>query len=354
MKLSGITIDLGSNAEGFIPREHTIPREKFRSGESIRAYLMRIEEADRSSQLVLSRTVPEFLIELFKLEVPEVGQDVIEVMGAVRDPGLRAKVSVRSNDTRLDPVGVCVGMRGSRVQAVSNELAGERIDIIPWDENSAQYVINAMAPAVIASIVVDEDKKSMEIAVEEEKLSQAIGRGGQNIRLASQLVGWKLDVMSEVQAHEKKEEESQKLIKLFKEKLSVDEEVALILAQEGFSSIDEVAYLPKSTLLKIEEFDQAMVDELRARASDALLAMAVSGELQEGENQEDELINLEGMDEETYGKLMAKGITSVANLAEQSVDDLLDAFISDREHAAALILAARKPWFEKTDKEANE
>ena len=348
---NGVYIDLGNNAEGFIPREHTILRENFRPGDRMRAYLLKIDEAERGSQLVFSRTVPEFLIALFRLEVPEVGQGLIELMGAVRDPGLRAKISVRSNDPRLDPVGACVGMRGSRVQAVSNELAGERIDIILWDENPAQHVINAMSPAAVVSIVVDEDKKTMEVAVEEEKLAQAIGRGGQNIRLASKLVGWKLDVMSEHQADEKSAEETQRIQNMFREKLDVDAEVAAILVQEGFSGIDEIVYLPEEDLLKIEEFDQAMVDEMRARASDALLSMAISGETDETlKYQKDDLLSLDEIDKHTAELLITKGINTVQNLADQAVDDLLEIEGMNQERAATLIMAARAPLFEEAEK----
>ena len=343
---AGMYVDLGNNAEGFIPREHLILRENFRNGDRIRAYLLKIDENERSAQLVLSRTMPEFLIELFRLEVPEVGQGLIEIMGAVRDPGLRAKISVRSNDPRMDPVGACVGMRGSRVQAVSNELAGERIDIILWDENPAQHVINAMSPATVVSIVMDEEKHRMDVAVEDEKLSQAIGLGGQNVRLASRLVGWELDVMTAHQAEEKSEQENKSLQELFRSKLDVDEEIAAILVQEGFSSIDEIVYLPIADLLKIEGFDQTTVDELRSRASNVLLSMAMSGELDEGREARQELMGLEGIDEETADRLLAHGIDSVEKLAEQAVDDLLLIQGMDQQSAASLIMEARKPWFE--------
>ena len=344
----GVYVDLGNNAEGFVPREHTILRENFRPGDRIRAYLGSISEDSRLLQLVLSRTAPEFLVELFKLEVPEIGQELIEIMGAARDPGLRAKISVRSNDPSLDPVGACVGMRGSRVQAVSNELSGERVDIIKWEEDPAQYVINAMSPASVLSIVVDEEKKSMDIAVEEDKLPQAIGRGGQNIQLASRLVGWNLEVMSESQAEERSEKESQLLQSKFRKTLGVDEEVAAILVQEGFTSIEEIVYAPVEDLLGIEEFDQGMVDEIRGRARDTLLSMAMSKKL-EDEKQTD-LITLEGMDEETARKLSDKGIDTVEKLAEQAVGDLLDISDLDKDKAAQLIISARKPWFEGEEK----
>ena len=237
---------------------------------------MRSEQ--RGPQLFLTRTAPEFLIELFKLEVPEVGQGLIEILGAARDAGVRAKIAVKSNDSRIDPVGACVGMRGSRVQAVSNEIAGERVDIIPYDDNPAQFVINAMSPAEVLSIVVDEDSHSMDIAVAEDKLSQAIGRGGQNIRLASQLTGWELNVMTQQAAEAKSEGEQRTLVEQFMKQLDVDEDVAPILVQEGFSTIEEIAYVPPSELTAIEEFDEEIVKELRNRARDVLLTQAIASE----------------------------------------------------------------------------
>jgi transcription termination/antitermination protein NusA len=343
----GIYLDLGGNAEAFIGREDMIPRETVRPGERLRGYLKEVRHEPRGPQLFVSRTAPEFLIELFKLEVPEVGQSLIDIMGAARDPGLRAKIAVRSNDPRLDPVGACVGMRGSRVQSVSNELAGERIDIVLWDDNVAQFVINAMSPAEVVSIVVDEDRHSMDLAVSEEKLSQAIGRGGQNVKLASQLTGWELNVMSEEQAEEKTEREVRELTQLFMEQLDVDEEVANILVQEGFSSVEEVAYVPAAELLEIEEFDEDVVEELRARARDALLTRAIAVEEGQGEPAED-LLALDGMDEVVAQALAQRGIVTAEDLAEQAVDDLLDIPGLDQERAAALIMAARAPWFEET------
>ena len=273
---NGVYVDLGSNAEGFVPRDQMIPREPVRSQDRIKAYLQDVRSEQRGPQLFLTRTAPEFLIELFKLEVPEVGQGLIQILGAARDAGVRAKIAVKSNDSRIDPVGACVGMRGSRVQAVSNEIAGERVDIIPYDENAAQFVINAMAPAEVVSIVVDEDSHSMDIAVTEEKLSQAIGRGGQNIRLASELTGWELNVMTQQAAEAKSEGEQRKLIEQFKTQLDVDEDVAQILVQEGFSTIEEIAYVPASELSAIEEFDEEIVKELRNRARDVLLTQAIA------------------------------------------------------------------------------
>ncbi|HIP53454.1 MAG TPA: transcription termination/antitermination protein NusA, partial [Chromatiales bacterium] len=297
-------------------------------------------------QLFVSLTAPELLIELFKLEVPEVGEGLIEIRGAARDPGLRAKIAVKSNDPRIDPVGACVGMRGSRVQAVSNELAGERIDIILWDDNPAQFVINAMSPADVVSIVVDEDAHSMDVAVTEENLSQAIGRGGQNVRLASQLTGWELNVMSEEQLVEKSEEEAKSIIETFKEQLDVDEDIASILVQEGFSTIDEIAYSPREEMLTIEEFDEDLVDELRGRARDVLLTRAIAQEEEiAGVDPAEDLLNMDGMDEDLAKKLAARGIGTMEDLAEQSVDELLEIEGLDSEKAAELIMAARAPWF---------
>jgi len=348
-----VYVDLGDNAEGFIPREDMIPRESVRPGDRIRGYLHSITSEPRGPQLFISRTSPEFLIELFKLEVPEVGQDLIEILSAARDPGMRAKIAVKSNDPRLDPVGACVGMRGSRVQSVSNELAGERVDIILWDDNPAQFAVNAMSPAEVTSIVVDEESGSMDIAVPEEKLSQAIGRGGQNIKLASQLTGWTLNVMDEAAAEEKSEGESRQLVENFMTQLDVDEEVAIILVQENLSTIDEIAYIPESELSEIEEFDEEMVKELRGRARDALLTMAISNEetAAAGEPQED-LLSMEYMDDELAHRLSRSGICTMEDLAEQSTDELEDAVGIDADLAAKLIMKAREPWFAEAEAKA--
>ena len=343
---NGVYIDLGGNAEAFISRDEMIPREAVRSGDRIRGYLREVREEVRGPQLYVSRTVPEFLIELFKLEVPEVGQGLIDIMGAARDPGSRAKIAVCSKEPRLDPVGACVGMRGSRVQTVSNELAGERIDIILWDENVAQFVVNAMAPAEVTSIVVDEDAGSMDIAVEEEKLSLAIGRGGQNVRLASQLTEWTLNVMDAAQAEEKSEDEARQMVELFKQQLDVDEEVAMILVQEGFTSVEEVAYVPRQELIDIEEFDEDIVEELRSRARDALLTKAIANEEVIVENApSEELLAMEGIDEETAMLMAEQGISTLDDLAEQSVDELMVIDDMDEERAAKLIMTARERWF---------
>ncbi len=338
-----VYVDLGENAEGFIPREEMIPREAVRPGDRIRGYLYKIASELRGPQLFISRTAPEFLIELFKLEVPEVGQDLIEILSAARDPGMRSKISVKSNDSRMDPVGACVGMRGSRVQSVSNELAGERVDIILWDENLAQFVVNAMSPAEVSSIVIDEESGVMDIAVPTDKLSQAIGRGGQNIKLASQLTGWTLNVMDEAEADEKSDSETHKLAQVFMDQLDVDEEVAMILVQEGLSSVDEVAYVPAAELMEIEEFDEDMVEELRGRARDALLTMAIATE-ESSEPQED-LLNMELMTTEIANTLAANGIVSMEDLAEQAVDDIEELEGIDSELAGKLIMKAREPWF---------
>jgi N utilization substance protein A len=343
---TGVYIDLGANAEAFIPREEMIARESVRPGDRLRGFLREVRPEPRGPQLFVTRTAPEFLVELFKLEVPEVGQGLIDIMAAARDPGLRAKIAVRSNDPRLDPVGACVGMRGSRVQTVSNELAGERVDIILWDDNAAQFVINAMSPAEALSIVVDEDAHSMDIAVTEENLAKAIGRGGQNIRLASQLTGWELNVMSETQAEEKSEREAQELQQNFMEQLDVDEEVAVILVQEGFSSIEEIAYVPEAELAGIQEFDEDIVSELRRRAQDALLTRAIATEevLSEHEPAQD-LLDMEGMTTELAYQLAARGVTTMEELAEQSVDELMEIDDMDEETAGELIMTARAPWF---------
>ena len=345
---NGVYIDLGGNAEGFIPRDEMMPREAVRIHDRVKALLVEVKSEPRGPQLFMTRTSPKFLIELFKIEVPEVGQGLIEILGAARDPGLRAKISVKSNEPRIDPVGACVGIRGSRVQSVSNELAGERVDIILWNENPAQYVINSMSPAEVISIVVDEDAHSMDVAVDEEKLSQAIGRGGQNIRLASDLTGWELNVMTEVDADKKSEEETRGLIDLFTSQLDVDEEVALILVQEGFASVEEVAYVPASELTQIEEFDEDIVDELRNRARDVLLTQAIVAE-EEIENAEpaEDLLNLEGMNKNLASKLASKSIITREDLAELASDDLLEIEKMNQEDADSLIMNARAHWFEE-------
>ena len=343
---NGIYVDLGQNAEGFIPRENLIPREPIRTQDRVKAYLREVRSEPRGPQLFLSRTAPEFLIELFKLEVPEVGQGLIQILAAARDPGVRAKIAVKSLDPRIDPVGACVGMRGSRVQAVSNEIAGERVDIIPHEENAAQFVINAMQPAEVTSIVVDEDSHSMDIAVAEEKLSQAIGRGGQNIRLASELTGWKLNIMSEQAAEEKSEAETTELRDMFMKALDVDADVATILVQEGFSSIEEIAYVPTNELVSIEEFNDDIVRELRNRARDVLLTQAIAREeTADGGAPAEDLLAVEGMDDQLAKRLASRGIRTRDELADQSIEDLEGIENLDGDRAGKLIMAARAHWF---------
>jgi len=343
-----VYLDLGGNAEAFVGQRHMIQGETVRPGDRLRAYLYEVKPEARGPQLFASRTIKEFLIALFELEVPEIGQELLSIKGGARDPGRRAKIAVKSNDPRTDPIGACVGMRGSRVQAVSNELAGERIDIILWDENPAQFVINAMAPAEVASIVVDEERRVMDIAVEEAALSQAIGRGGQNVRLASELSGWDLNVLTVEDADKKGEEEAGKVLAVFMERLDVDEGVANILFAEGFSNIEEVAYVPDSELLEIEEFDEDMVSELRRRARDALLTQLIAKEedLDEHKPAED-LLSLDGMSERLAYRLAEKGTRTQEDLAELSIDELLEVDDMPEEDAAALIMAARAPWFEE-------
>jgi N utilization substance protein A len=341
-----VYLDLGGNAEAFISQRNMVPGESVRPGDRLRAYLYEVRAEPRGPQLFASRTIVEFLVALFELEVPEIGQELITIMGGARDPGRRAKIAVRSNDRRTDPIGACVGMRGSRVQAVSNELAGERIDIILWDENPAQFVINAMAPAEVASIVVDEENGSMDIAVEESNLSQAIGRGGQNVRLAGELSGWTLNVLTIEQAEQKSEEESRSILERFMQRLDVGEDVANILVQEGFSNIEEIAYVPESELLEIEEFDEEIVTEIRRRARDALLTQLIAKEEVLDENAPDEdLLLLEGMSERLAFKLAEKGVRTQEDLAELSVDELKEIDEMTDEEAAGLIMTARAPWF---------
>ncbi|MFZ9994542.1 MAG: transcription termination factor NusA [Steroidobacteraceae bacterium] len=343
---NGIYVDLGGNAEGFVARPDMIIREQVKPQDRIKAYLREVRSEPRGPQLFLTRAAPEFLIELFKLEVPEVGQNLIQILGAARDPGIRAKIAVRSNDPRIDPVGACVGMRGSRVQAVSNEIAGERVDIIPFDDNPAQFVINAMSPAEVISIVVDEESHSMDIAVSEEKLSQAIGRGGQNIRLASQLTGWELNVMTEADAEAKSESEARSLVESFMKQLDVDEDVASILVQEGFSTVEEIAYVPQSELMGIEEFGEEMVQELRSRARDVLLTQAIATEESiDSQLPADDLLLLEGMQPDLALALASRGVRTREDLAEQAVDDLLDIQGLTAEEAGKLIMKAREHWF---------
>ena len=348
-----VVVDLGNNAEGLLLREHLIPRESFRVGDRLRALLLEVRPDNRGPQLMLTRTSSEVLRELFKIEVPEISEDVIEIRGAARDPGSRAKIAVKTNDGRIDPVGACVGMRGSRVQAVSGELAGERIDIVLWDENPAQLTINAMAPAEVASIVIDEDAHSMDIAVNEDNLAQAIGRGGQNVRLASDLTGWTLNIMTEEEAADKQEAEAARFMGEFMEALAVDEDVAAALVEEGFTTLEEVAYVPIEEMAAIEGFDEEIVQELRNRAKDALLTRAIASEELLGDQQPaEDLLNMEGMEQTLAFRLASHEVVTMEDLAELAIPDLLDIVEDlDEERAAELIMTARAPWFAAADGE---
>jgi N utilization substance protein A len=343
MEKGNAIIEVG-RIEALLPREQMIPKENLRVGDRVRAYLLRIERGGRGPQLILSRVVPEFLVKLFELEVPEIEEGLLEIRSAARDPGLRSKIAVKSNDQRLDPVGTCVGMRGSRVQAVTSELAGERVDIVLWSMEPAQFVINAMAPAEVSSIVVDEDAHSMDVVVDEDQLAQAIGKSGQNVRLASELTGWTLNIMTEEEAAQKNEAEYSKIRELFMEKLDVDEEVADILVQEGFSSLEEIAYVPLSEMIEIEAFDEDTVNELRKRARDAILTEAIAKE-EKVEEASEGLLTMEGMDAETAHLLASKGVSTMEDLADLAVDDLVELTAMDAERAKQLIMTARAPWF---------
>lgn len=345
-----VYIDLGNNAEAAIPKEHLIGREMFRVNDRVRGILFKVDDEAKGTQLFVSRTCPEFLIELFKIEVPEIGEQLIQIKGAARDPGLRAKIAVKTNDGRIDPVGACVGMRGSRVQAVSTELCGERVDIVLWDDNPAQMVINAMAPAEIASITMDEDRHSMDVAVAPDKLSLAIGKSGQNVRLASELTGWKLNVMTETEATEKSQAEAENLVERFMQELDVDEDIAILLVEEGFTTLDEVAYVATEEMLEIEGLDEEIINELKERAKNALLTSAITGDTSAIQAVNEELLALEGMTNEIATKLVAEGIVTQEDLAEQAVIDVVEATGIDDELAGKLIMAARAPWFEAVEK----
>ncbi len=341
-----IYVDLGGNAEAIIPKDKGIPRDVLRAGDRVRGYLYDVRPEPRGPQLFISRAAPEFMMELFKIEVPEVGQGLVSIMGCARDPGDRAKIAVLAHDNRTDPIGACIGMRGSRVQAVTNELNGERVDIVLWSDNPAQFVINAMAPAEVQSIIVDEDKHSMDLAVAEDRLAQAIGKGGQNVRLASRLAGWQLNVMTQDQVTEKSEGEQSTARQLFQDKLEVDEEIASILVTEGFNTVEEIAYVPVGELLAVEGFDEDIVEELRARARDALLNEALAEEEAVGDDGSQDLLTLEGMDEDLALALAARGVVTRDDLADLATDELTDIEGVDEARAAALIMEARKHWFE--------
>ncbi len=350
-----VIIDLGNNAEAILPREVWVPRETFRIGDRLRALLEEVRPEARGPQLALTRTSSAMLIELFKIEVPEIADGVIEILGCARDPGSRAKIAVKTNDGRIDPVGACVGMRGSRVQAVSNELGNERIDIVPWDDNVAQLTINAMAPAEVVSIVVDEETGSMDIAVSEDNLAQAIGRGGQNVKLASELTGWELNIMTEEEAAEKHEAEAGSVIENFMEQLDVDEDVAIVLVEEGFTTLEEVAYVPIEEMTTIEGFDEEIVEELRSRAKNALTTLELASEEELGDTEPaEDLLTMDGMDRRLAYLLAARGIVTMEDLAEQAIDDLLEFEEMTEERAGELIMTARAPWFAEEDTEAEE
>ena len=341
-----IIVDLGNNAEGLLPRDQLVGRETFRVNDRVRAILLEISAEPRGPQLILSRACSEMLIELFKIEVPEISEQVIQIRSASRDPGSRAKIAVKTNDQRIDPVGACVGMRGSRVQAVSNELDNERVDIILWDDNPAQLVINAMSPAEVESIVVDEDSSVMDVAVAEDNLAQAIGRGGQNVRLASELTGWTINVMGVNEASEKQEAEAGEVVQVFCRFLDVDEDVAEILVEEGFTTLEEVAYVPLEEMMSIEGFDQSISEELRERAKDALLTQAIASEEELGSNEPaQDLLGMDGMDRHLAYLLASRGVVTMEDLAEQGIDDLIDIEGMTADRAGELIMTARAPWF---------
>ncbi|MDA0787900.1 MAG: transcription termination factor NusA [Proteobacteria bacterium] len=349
-----VIVDLGNNAEAILPREDWIPREMFRVGDRLRALLKEIRPEARGPQLVLTRTDTQMLVKLFTIEVPEISDGVIEILASSRDPGARAKIAVKTNDGRIDPIGSCVGMRGSRVQAVSSELGGERIDVVPWDDNVAQLAINAMSPAEVVSIVVDEETRSMDIAVHEDNLAQAIGKGGQNVRLASELTGWILNIMTEEEAAEKHQKEASTIIENFMEQLDVDEDVAVILVEEGFTTLEEIAYIPIEEMNAIEEFDEDIVEQLRSRAKTALTTLELANEegIGNAEPAED-LLTMEGMDQRLAYVLAGRGIVTMEDLAEQAIDDLIEIEGMTEEHAGELIMTARAPWFAEEDSEAD-
>ena len=342
-----VIVDLGNNAEAILPREEWVPRETFRIGDRLRALLKEVRPEARGPQLAMTRTSAEVLTELFKIEVPEVADGIIEILGAARDPGSRAKIAVKTNDGRIDPVGACVGMRGSRVQAVSGELGNERIDIVLWDDNIAQLAINAMAPAEVVSIVVDEETHSMDIAVSEDNLAQAIGRGGQNVKLASELTGWSLNIMTEAEAAEKQEQEAGSVVTNFMEQLDVDEDVAIVLLEEGFTSLEEIAYVPIDEMVAIEGFDIDIVEELRTRARNTITNRELADETNRSTQEPaEDLLTMDGMTTKLAYDLAAMGIITMEDLAEQAVDDIMEIESMTEAMAGEIIMTARAPWFE--------
>jgi len=340
----GNAIIESGRVEAVLPRDQMIPKENLRIGDRVRAYLLRIDRSLRGPQLVLSRTAPEFIIELFRLEVPEIEEGLLEIKSAARDPGVRAKIAVFTNDKRIDPIGTCVGMRGSRVQAVTQELAGERVDIVLWSADPAQFVIGALAPADVMSIVVDEERHAMDVVVDEENLAIAIGRSGQNVRLASELTGWQINLMTQEESQRKNQEETSVVRQFFMEKLDVDEDLASLLVQEGFSTLEEVAYVPISEMLEIEGLDEATVNELRTRAREALLVQAIRSE-ESIEGVDQELLKLDGMDTQLAAKLAQGGVKTRDDLADLAVDELVELGGIDDGRAKELIMKARAHWF---------
>lgn len=343
MERGDVIVDLG-DAEAVLQRRSQIPTDGLRTGDRVRALLQEVRATNRGPQLFLDRVSPQFLIELFKIEVPEVGEGLIQIHGAARDPGIRAKISVQAKDKRIDPVGACVGIRGSRVQSVSNEIAGERVDIIVWSNEIAEFALKALAPAEIESLLIDEDKRSIDVVVSEENQSRAIGRGGQNVRLASELVGWELNILTDDEAEQKQSEEISQLVERFKDNLGIDEEVATVLANEGFNNVEEVAFTDKQDLVEIEEFSEEMVDELQRRAQDIMLTRAIAE--QAALVPQDDLLNMDGMNENMAKELASKGVRSMEELAECATDELLELIEIDEQEAQTLIMTARAPWFE--------
>ena len=341
----GDVIVESGKVEARLPRSEMIPKENLRIGDRVRAYVAKIDRQARGPQIIVSRTSPEFLKKLFELEVPEIEQGLLLIKSAARDPGVRAKIAVWTNDRRIDPIGTCVGMRGSRVQAVTNELGGERVDIVLWSDDPAQFVIGALAPANVSSILVDEERHAMDVVVDEDNLAIAIGRSGQNVRLAAELTGWQINIMTAEESQQKQESEQSGVRQTFMERLDVDEEIANILITEGFSSLDEIAYVPVNELLEIEGFDEETVEELRTRARNALLTEAIVRE-ENFEKVEKELLDLDGMDKELAAKLAAKEVNTRDDLAELAVDELTEMTGMDDERAKRLIMAARAHWFE--------
>ena len=344
-----VIVDLGNNAEALVPREEWIPREVFKVGDRLRGLLEEVDPEARGPQLRLTRISPKILEELFRIEVPEIADGVIEILGCARDPGSRAKIAVKTNDGRIDPVGACVGMRGSRVQAVSNELGNERIDIVPWHDDIAQFALNAMAPAEVISIVLDEETKSMDLAVAEENLAQAIGRGGQNVKLASELTGWEINIMTVEEAAAKRDEEAGGIIEGFMRQLDVDEDVAGVLVEEGFASLEEIAYVPIEEMIAIEGFDKEIVEEIRSRAEKAIKEKEAAGGGAAGAEPAEDLLNMEGMDRRLAYRLAGQGILTMEDLAEQAIDDLLELDGMSADKAGQLIMTARAPWFAEAE-----